>query len=573
MLLFLCKKYILNSNSTKAKPKGLSGLFYSKNESWWLIGFSMILASGLIIEPQLICSALIKGQLSDMWLYWSGAIGAAFSISFFAHLWRNVPVKTENEFLFFRFSGVGAKILHAFRSLYIGGIIVPFIVAFSILAFSKIVTYILGISPNSSILALTVFLFILTFFNSFKTRLRMDFILFVIFIFLFLIIVYFLYSATGGFSHLSKAMQVGAKKIELLPKFGSKGFAAFLIFIGIQWWSASILDYPDMNGQKLMASANTADVVKTIFLPSLLLLVFRLLLFTLPFMAVLYGFSTGFADNELAFTALFVKVLPSWMLVLVIFFFMIPFLSLVQNNQNWGGALLIENFYKHHVNPNASQKKMKFLGTFSMLYIVLLGGLFAYYSNSLLGMIQLLFSITAGVGPVFVLRWYWWRINAWSQLSAMISAAVISPLFDWVFAYSKYVNGFILRLQNEWNLDYYPVKLLILTIIVCSIWLTVTFLTPPSDKEILNTFVSTVKPGGFWKGFENNGKSYFSIRVIAWIIQAANGFLVYFMFWSFLIGSYFRFSILLVAFICGFIISYIIISKTNSLYDKSLISN
>ena len=84
----------------------------------------MILSGGLMIEPQLICSSLVKGNLSDMWLYWSAGIGSAFSISFFAHLWRNVPVKTENEFIFFRFSGSGAKILHHFRSLYLGFIII-----------------------------------------------------------------------------------------------------------------------------------------------------------------------------------------------------------------------------------------------------------------------------------------------------------------------------------------------------------------------------------------------------------------------------------------------------------------
>lgn len=77
-----------------------TNLFYSKNESWWLIGFSMLLASGIMIEPQLICASLLKGQLSDMWLYWSAGIGSAFSVSFFAHLWRKVPVKTENEFFF-----------------------------------------------------------------------------------------------------------------------------------------------------------------------------------------------------------------------------------------------------------------------------------------------------------------------------------------------------------------------------------------------------------------------------------------------------------------------------------------
>jgi hypothetical protein len=92
-------------NRPRNNKKVISNLFYSKNESWWLIGFSMLLTSGLMIEPQMICSSLLKGQLSDMWLYWSAGIGSAFSVSFFAHLWRKVPVKTENEFLFFRYSG------------------------------------------------------------------------------------------------------------------------------------------------------------------------------------------------------------------------------------------------------------------------------------------------------------------------------------------------------------------------------------------------------------------------------------------------------------------------------------
>ncbi|MEY3498965.1 MAG: hypothetical protein RL308_634 [Bacteroidota bacterium] len=548
-------------------------MFYSKNESWWLIGFSMILASGLIIEPQLICSALIKGRLPDLWLYWSGIIGAAFSISFFAHLWHNVPVKTENEFIFFRFSGVGAKILHGFRSLYLGAIIIPFIIAFSILGFSKIIAYIFSISKDTAIFILMVFLIFLTFFNSFKTRLRIDFIMFFVFIVLFLIIIFTLYNATGGFFHLSHSMQVNTHKINLLPKIGSKSFAAFLIFVSVQWWSASILDYPDMNGQKLMAVSKTKDIVKSIFLPSFFLLFFRLLLFTLPFMAFLYGYTNGIIDNELAFTALFVKVLPPWMLVIVIGFFLIPFLSLVQNNQNWGGSLLVENFYKHHINPSSSSKRLQLFGMYSMLYIVIMGGLIAFYFDTLLGMIQLLFSITAGVGPVFILRWYWWRINAWSQLSAMVSALVIPPLFDWFFSNSKSVHAFIVILQNEWNLDYYPIKLLLLTIIVCSIWLIVTFITPPTDRKILTTFVSTVKPGGFWKGFENIGKSYFNIRIIAWLIQAGNGFLVYFMFWDFLTGNYLEFIILMPVFIFSFFMSYTIIRRVNIIYNKSLTSN
>jgi len=194
----------LKKVSTQLKQKLSTHLFYSKNESWWLIGFSMVLAGGIMMEPQLICAALLNGQLSDMWLFWSATIGAAFSVSFFAHLWRNVPVKTENEFLFFRFSGKGARVLHQFRSLYLGLIIIPFLISFSVLAFAKIFCFIVGIELQLAIGILTVALVILTFFNSLKSRLRMDFVLFVVFMILFLIIVITLFYNTGGLSHLSE---------------------------------------------------------------------------------------------------------------------------------------------------------------------------------------------------------------------------------------------------------------------------------------------------------------------------------------------------------------------------------
>lgn len=546
-------------------------MFYSKNESWWLVGFSMLIASGILVEPQLICSALINGQLSDMWLYWSAAIGSAFSVSFFAHLWQKVPVKTENEFLYFRFSGAGAKILHQFRSLYLGLLVIPFIISFSLLAYSKIVSSILGIELNHTIILLLILLLLLTYFNSLKVRLRMDFILFLIFITLFTFVIINLYSSTGGLSHLSKSVQSSKINFTIIPSFGSKTFNAFLVFVAVQWWSASVLDYPDMNGQKLMSSNSSNDLVKSIFLPSLSIILFRLFLFTLPFMAVVYGYTTNCIDSELAFSQLFTKALPSWMLVLVLVLFMIPFLSIVLNMQNWGGSLLIENFYKHSVNPYAEDEKMKKLGLLAMFYILIFSGFIALYSNSLVGITKYLFAITAGVGPVFMLRWYWWRINAWSQLSAMLAALVFPPILDWLVDHNSSMHLLVKHLENQFGLDYYPIKLILLTLSVCSTWLLVTFLTPPTDKVVLQNFVSTIKPGGFWKGFKNKGKSFSKTRILAWMLQTINGFLMYFMFWNFLIGNYTLFVLMLFIFCACFFLAYYLIKKANNLYVQELL--
>ena len=541
-----------------------SSLFYSKKETWWLIGFSMILSSGILVEPQIMCAALSKGNLSDMWIYWSGILGAGFSIAFFAHLWKKVPVKTENEFILFRFSGMGAQWLHGFRSLYVGGIIVPFIIAFSLLAYSKIVCFILGTNQNNVIELLVVVLLLGTFFNSLKLRLRTDFILFIFFIIIFIILVITIYSQIGGLATLASKIKQSTITIELFPSIGTTAFNGFLVFILVQWWSASILDYPDMNGQKLMASKSSKAIVKSVLLPSLLLLVFRLFAFTLPFIVVVYGLNNGISDGELAFTSLFVALLPSWMLVLVIVFFGIPFLSLVQNNQNWGGSLLVENFYKHHLNPKSDEKQLKKVGNLGMLFIVLMAGVIALYSSSLMDMIKLLFAITAGVGPVFILRWYWWRINAWSQLSAMVAALIYPAVYEFAYTHFYGFRSFISTIQTELHLEYYPVELLVLTFLVCATWLTVTFLTKPTDEKTISHFVATVQPGGFWNGYPNTGNGFFGKRVIIWLLLVSKGFITFLLLWNFVLGNYIFFVLYSVVFMVLFYAAYQQLTKVNT---------
>lgn len=548
----------------KSINKSTKNLFFSKNEPWWLIGFSMLLASGIFVEPLLICSSLINGNLSDMWLYWSATIGAAFSISFFAHLWKNVPVNTENEFIFFRFSGIGAKFLHLYRSLYLGGFIIPFIIAFNILAFSKIASLIFQIKTNESILLIGVFLILLSFFNSFKHRLRIDFILFIVFIACFLIVFVTIYLNIDGLNNLAEISKT-KEDLQILPSIGSSTLNAFLVFILVQWWSAGILDYPDMNGQKLMASNSINDIAKSVFFPSFLMLFFRILFFILPFIAVYFGFTNGYSDGEYAFTSLFISILPKSMLIFVILLFLIPFVSVVQNTQNWGGSLLIENFYKKYINSK-SENDFK-IGIIAMIYIVLVSCLIALFSESLIDMSKLLFSMTAGVGPVFILRWYWWRINAWSQLSAMISGLICPNIYDWLFTNNKYFKNYIETIINNYNIEYYPIKLIFLTIIVCIIWILVTLLTSQTDEKVLQNFVTTIKPGGFWKRFENNGKSFSTLRILGWLLQTIKGFLIYFVFWSFLLGEYLIFIGLLLVVILLFAISYHFINKANQNYD------
>jgi hypothetical protein len=172
-----------------------------------------------------------------------------------------------------------------------------------------------------------------------------------------------------------------------------------------------------------------------------------------------------------------------------------------------------------------------------------------------------------------MLRWYWWRINAWSQLTAMVAALVYPPILDALFENNVAVNHYITCIEHNYNIEYYPVKIVILTIAVCLTWLVFTFLTAQTAIKTLETFAATVKPGGFWKPFNNSGKTFSKLRVFAWLLQTGNGFLLYFIFWNFLIGSYALFIGLLLFFVICFFTSYQLIQKANSKYDLELSKN
>ncbi len=200
-----------------------------------------------------------------------------------------------------------------------------------------------------------------------------------------------------------------------------------------------------------------------------------------------------------------------------------------------------------------------------MCMIVIVAGFFAYYSTSLFGIFRYIFSITAGVGPVFILRWYWWRINAWSQLSAMVSALILSAVYDLLIIYSPAFNEAISSLCFITNIDFYPLEIIILSIVVSAIWISVTFLTKPTDDSTIKRFVETIHPSGFWgKHSVPNQNKMLPIRFLIWILIAIKGVLAFVIFINFAKGNYTNFGILLCFYLLIFYFSYKWLNNINS---------
>jgi SSS family solute:Na+ symporter len=141
---------------------------------------------------------------------------------------------------------------------------------------------------------------------------------------------------------------------------------------------------------------------------------------------------------------------------------------------------------------------------------------------------------------------------------------------DWFYDNNKVIHELLIGLEHQFNIDYYPIKIIILTLAVCFTWLAITFLTAPTEGKVLQTFATTIKPGGFWKPFHNSGKTFSKLRLLAWLLQTGNGFLLYFIFWNFLIGSYVLFIGLLLLFVLCFFVSYQLIQQGNANYDLVL---
>ncbi|MGD9492123.1 MAG: hypothetical protein AB7V36_02080 [Bacteroidales bacterium] len=538
-------------------------LFNTGKLPWWLIGVSMMMGGGIITEPQMISAALAEGNLSGMWLMWSALFGGAVGLSFFAHLWRRVPVKTENEFLLFRFSGRGSRILHAFRAVYVGGFLVTFILAFTYIGLSNFMITAFGLTKDEAIFIITGIVIVASFFNSLGERIRLDFIFLIIFATLFIVVMSALISDAGGMVHVGNTIANAGIDFSLFPETGTQAFNAFLVFVLLQWWMASICDMPDMSGQKMMSAKSPKDVVRSNVLPGIIAVIIGLFQFMLPFIAYADGYFATGLKPELAYISVFTNHLSFPLLIAAALMFLIAFLSVILNNLNWGGSLLIQNFYRYHVRPNATDEQLSRAGLTTMIATAVAAGVVAYFSDTLFGFARYLFTIAAGVGPVFILRWYWWRINAWSQFSAMLAALILPNLFELLMYISPDFNAAIMQACSVMELDLYSFTIIVLSVIVTCIWLSVTFLTKPDDEITLKRFVDHVYPGGFWPAKYKKGRLYSGARLLSWTLYAGRGITIYLAYWSFVKADYWMAAMWTVVFMGLLFVVYRVLNKVN----------
>ncbi len=513
-----------------------------KKPSWIILAASLLMIEWSPMTDMMSMGLIIDNGYSGIWMLKSRFWLAGVPAILYATMWSRLKVQTDNELIRLRFSGRSGVTLHVFRAIFLSIFVIPFIAAFFILALIKFFETLYVHQLIDPKVAVTLVILLLVLKNSFHQKIRTDAVNAVICITAPLIICFFLFKAFGGAGNVYDSLRMNfGSKVDLIPSFDSDGTALsdFLVFIFIQWWSVYIVDNSDPNAQRHLQARSQFAAFKTLFIPILITSVMFMFVSTIWDCGLLEYKNNiyGDIDKEALYLHVALKYLPDGFKAIVVIAILFSFITTLESIINWGGALLTVDIMKKYLHKKGTDREYRVIAFLSMFLVAVISIFFAFNSESLIDLQKFIFSISAGVAPVFMLRWFWWRINAWTQISAMVSSLVYTVVFDSLYAHQTGFKIYIDMISSELSMSVYAFKLIILTLLVVATWLLVMYNTPPDDKEHLREFIELTGTGGLWPGDIRQSGYDLLKRIRLCLIFAATYILPYFFIWQFKFGS------------------------------------
>ncbi|MBT8305170.1 MAG: Na+:solute symporter [Bacteroidia bacterium] len=492
---------------SKRSGKNSSEYFLSgRNMPWWLLGVSMVATTFSTDTPNLVTDIVRKDGVSGNWVWWAFLITGLLTVFVYAKLWRKSKVNTDIEFYELRYGGPPAHFLRWFRAVYLGVIFNVFAMAGVTLAAIKIGSIMLGLQPWETIVYAGTITVVFSALGGFKGVVYTDFILFFTAMAGAIGAAYYLVGLpeVGGLEALLQHENVSGK-LSILPDFSDNEALITLLIIplAVQWWSSW---YPGAEpggggyiAQRMLAAKDENHAIGATFFFNIMHYALRPWPWIIVALASLVIFpdvasiqeafpmiSEDKLGHDLAYSAMLTK-LPHGLLGLVLASLVAAYMSTISTHLNWGSSYVVNDFYKQQINKNASEKQLVLVGRISTVLLMVFSALFALYLQNAKQLFDIILMFGAGTGLIFILRWFWWRINAWSEISAMLISGIVSLLFtsslgDQLFGETA--------LMPSWAK--FPIIVLITTIV----WLTVTFMTRPESKSVLRDFYKKIQPGG-----------------------------------------------------------------------------
>jgi len=505
---------------SKKSGQSTSEYFLSnRSMPWWLLGFSMVATTFSTDTPNLVTDIVRNNGVSGNWIWWAFLLTGLLTVFVYAKLWRRSDVNTDLEFYDLRYGGKPAHFLRGFRSIYLGVVFNIMAMAAVTLAAIKIGQVMLGLSPIQTVLIAGSITVIFSALGGFRGVVYTDFVLFFVAIAGAIGAAYYLVNLPeiGGLSNLIKHENV-VGKISIFPDFSDTEalIGIFIIPLAVQWWSAW---YPGAEpggggyiAQRMLAAKNENHAIGATFFFNIMHYALRPWPWILVALAslVLYpdlaSIQTAFPNveesklgHDLAYSAMLTK-LPPGLMGLVLASLGSAYMSTISTHLNWGSSYIVYDFYTQHIDKNASERKLVNVGRISTIVLMLFSALLALVLTNALQLFEIILMFGAGTGLIFILRWFWWRINAWSEISAMFASGVISILLNFTslktLLFDHKIDGGTLveGVFPAWAK--FPLVVLITTIV----WVVITFLTKPEKDETLREFYKQTTPGGpGWK--------------------------------------------------------------------------
>ncbi|MFQ5538516.1 MAG: sodium:solute symporter family protein [Gemmatimonadota bacterium] len=489
-----------------------------RNLPWWLLGTSMVATTFSTDTPNLVTDLVRNGGVSQNWMWWAFVITGMCTVFFYAKLWRRSQILTDIGFYELRYSGRMAAFLRGFRAIYLGVFFNTMIMATVTLAAIKIGGVLLGASKYEVVLVAGAITAAYSITSGLWGVVVTDLLLFVIAMIGAFSAAYFalVQPEVGGLSGLFAHPQL-AGKLSLLPDFSDPhtALAVFIIPVAVQWWSTW---YPGAEpggggyiAQRMLAAKDERNAVQATLWFNIAHYALRpwpwiiVALASLIIYPTLDSIHTAFPHldpsivrHDLAYPAMLVFV-PHGLLGLVVASLAAAYMSTISTHLNWGASYVVDDVYRRFIRRDADERHYVRAGRVATLGLIVLASVVALWLENALQAFQLLLQIGAGTGLVFLLRWFWWRINAWSELAAMVVSFLVAVYFGGGLTLAPVG----LELGVSWVVpDWSASVQLVVGVAVTTVgWLAATWLTRPTHPDVLRSFYEKIRPmGPGWRG-------------------------------------------------------------------------
>jgi len=472
---------------------------------WWLLGMSMVATTFSTDTPNLVTSIVRQNGVSGNWVWWAFLLTGMLTVFVYARLWRKSGVTTDLEFYALRYGGKPARFLRGFRAIYLGVVFNVLAMAGVTLAAIKIGEVMMGLPPLATVGIASTITVIFSALGGFRGVLYSDLLLFFLAMIGAIGAAYFIVNIpeVGGLSGLLEHPNVRGK-LSMIPDFNDTEMVVTILIIplAVQWWSSW---YPGAEpggggyvAQRMLAAKDENHAIGATFLfnamhyalrpwPWILVALASLVLF--PDLESIKEAFPNVADDklgdDLGYSAM-LTMLPKGLAGLVVASLVSAYMSTISTHLNWGASYVVHDFYREFVDTKADEKKLVLIGRLTTILLMFFSAILALFLQDALQLFVFILAFGAGTGLIFILRWFWWRINAWSEISAMIASGVVSILLN-IPSINQAIFSHTLP---GWS------KFPIIVFISTFIWLMVTYLTKPEKKDVLERFYKQIQPGG-----------------------------------------------------------------------------